>query len=51
MTPQDCIMARFCAVAQERRDVSQHPDAKRSPSAVVPLARLSAVQGGGRRAF
>ena len=32
-------------------DVPQHPDAKLSPSEVVPLALLCAIQGGGTRAF
>ena len=51
MTTQDFIIALFDAVDQEMLDVPTHPEAKLSPSAVVTLARLFAVQGGGMRAF
>jgi hypothetical protein len=51
MTPQDFIIALFYAVDQEMLDVPKHPDAKRSPSAVVTLALLHAIKGGGTRAF
>src|SRR5262245_29793819 len=51
MTPQDFISALFDAVDQERLGVPQHPDAKLSPSDVVTLALLYAIQGGGPRAF
>jgi hypothetical protein len=51
MTTQDFLIALFYAVDQERLDVPQHPDAKLSPSAVVTLALLLAVKGGGMRAF
>ena len=51
MTTQDFIIALFYAVDQERLDVPKHPDAKLSPSEVVPLALLCAIKGGGTRAF
>src|SRR6266849_6212536 len=51
MTPQDFLIARFCAVDQERLDVPKHPDAKLSRSEVVTLALLFASKGGGTRAF
>ena len=51
MTTQDCILALCDAVDQERLEVPPHPDAKLSPSAVVTLALLCAVKGGGMRAF
>lgn len=47
MTTQDFIIALFDAVDQERLDVPKHPDAKLSPSAVVILALLFAIKGGG----
>jgi hypothetical protein len=51
MTTQDFLSTRFCAVDQEMLKIPQRPDAKLSPSAVVPLALLSARKGGGTRAF
>ena len=51
MTPQDFIIALFCAVDQEMLDVPKHPAAKLSPSEVVTLALLFAIKGGGTRAF
>src|SRR5215510_3956041 len=51
MPPPDCILALCYAVDQERRNVPNHPDAQLSPSAVVTLARLHAMQGGGPHAF
>jgi hypothetical protein len=51
MTTPDFIMALCYAVAQEMRDVPKHPEAKLSPSAVVTLALLYAITGGGTRAF
>jgi len=51
MTPPDFIIALFYAVDQEMLDVPKHPEAKFSPSAVVTLALLFAVKGGGMRAF
>src|SRR5437870_4694344 len=51
MTTQDCIIALFSAVDQEMLDVPKRPDAKLSPSEVVPLALLLAIKGGGMRAF
>jgi len=50
-TPPDFISALFSAVAPERLEVSKPPDANLSPRAVVPLALLSASNGGGMRAF
>jgi hypothetical protein len=47
----DLIIALFYAVDQEMREVPKHPEAKLSPSAVVTLDLLFAVQGGGMRAF
>ena len=51
MAPQECILALFCHVAQQLCDITKRPDAKLSPSAVVTLALLYALTGGGRRAF
>src|SRR5215470_11777953 len=51
MTTPDFIIALFDAVDQEMLDVPKHPEAKLSPSAVVTLALLFAVKGGGMRAF
>ena len=51
MTTQDFIMTLFCHVDQQRRDMPKHPKAKLSPSAVVTLALLFAITGGGMRAF
>ena len=51
MTTQDFIIALFYAVDQERLEVPQHPEAKLYPSAVVTLALLHAIKGGGTRAF
>src|SRR5437773_2411530 len=51
MTTPDFIIALFYAVDQERLEVPKHPDAKLSPSAVVTLALLHAIKGGGTRAF
>jgi hypothetical protein len=45
--PQDCIIALFYAVDQERLDVPKCSDAQLYSSAVVPLA----IKGGGTRAF
>jgi hypothetical protein len=51
MTTQDFIIALFYAVDQEMLEVPKRPDAKLSPSEVVPLALLFAIKGGGMRAF
>jgi len=51
MTTQDCIIALFYAVDQEMLDVPKRPDATLYPSAVVTLALLHAITGGGTRAF
>lgn len=51
MTTQDFIIALFCAVDQEMLDVPKRPDAKLYPGEVVTLALLSAIKGGGTRAF
>src|SRR5262245_23017126 len=51
MTPPEFIIALFYAVDQAMLDVPQPPEAKLSPSAVVPLALLHAIKGGGPRAF
>jgi hypothetical protein len=51
MTTQDFILALFDAVAQERLEVPKHPEATLYPSAMVTLALLCAIKGGGMRAF
>ena len=51
MTTPDFIIALCCAVDQEMLDVPKHPEAKLYPSAVVTLALLHAIKGGGTRAF
>jgi hypothetical protein len=51
MTTPDFIIALFYAVDQEMLDVPKHPDATLYPSAVVTLALLHAMKGGGTRAF
>jgi hypothetical protein len=51
MTPPEFIIALFYAVDQEMLDVPQHPEAKLYPSAVVTLALLHGIKGGGTRAF
>jgi hypothetical protein len=51
MTTPDFLIALFYAVDQEMLDVPKHPDAKLYPSAVVTLALLYAIKGGGTRAF
>jgi hypothetical protein len=51
MTTQDFISALVYAGDQEMLDVPKHPEATLSPRAVVPLALLVAVKGGGMRAF
>ena len=51
MPPPELIRALCCAVDQEMLDVPQPPDATLSPSAVVTLALLYAIKGGGTRAF
>ena len=51
MPPPELIPALCCAVNQEMLDVPQPPDATLSPSAVVTLALLYAIKGGGTRAF
>src|SRR5262247_2544465 len=51
MTTQDFIIALFYAVDQEMLEVPKHPDAKLYPSAMVTLALLFALKGGGRLAF
>jgi hypothetical protein len=51
MTTPDFIIALFCAVDQEMRDVPKRSDAKLYPSEVVTLALLYAIKGGGGRAF
>ena len=47
MTTPDFMIALFYAVDQEMLEVPKHPDATLYPSAVVPLALLCAVKGGG----
>jgi len=51
MTPQDFVIALFYAVDQEMLEVPKHQEATLSPSAVVTLALLHAIKGGGTRAF
>jgi hypothetical protein len=51
MTTPEFIIALFYAVDQEMLEVPKHPDATLSPSAVVTLALLYAIKGGGTRAF
>jgi hypothetical protein len=51
MTPQDFILALFCAMDQEMLEIPKHPDAKWYPSELVTLALLCALTGGGMRAF
>lgn len=51
MTTPAFIIALFYAVDQEMLDVPKHPDAKLYPREVVTLALLSAIKGGGTRAF
>jgi hypothetical protein len=51
MTTPDFLLALFDAVDQEMLAVPKHPEATLSPSEVVTLALLSAVKGGGMRAF
>ena len=51
MTTPDFMIALFYAVDQEMLDIPKHPEAKLSPSAVVTLALLHAIKGGGTRAF
>jgi hypothetical protein len=51
MTTQDFLLALFYVVDQEMLGVPKRPDATHSPSAVVTLALLCAIKGGGRRAF
>src|SRR5438067_3508312 len=51
MTTQDFIIALFYAVDQEMLEVPKQPEAKLYPSAVVTLALLYAIKGGGTRAF
>jgi hypothetical protein len=51
MPTQDFLVALFCAVDQEMLDIPKRPDAKLSPSEVVPMAVLCAIKGVGTRAF
>jgi len=51
MTTQDFIITLFCAVDQEMLSIPKRPDATLYPSAVVTLALLYALKGGGTRAF
>jgi hypothetical protein len=51
MTTPDFIHALVYAVDQEMLTVPKHPEAKLSPSAVVTLALLFVVKGGGMCAF
>jgi len=51
MTPPEFRIALFYAVDQERLKVPKYPEATLSPSAVVTLALLFAIKGGGTRAF
>ena len=51
MTTQDFIIALVYAVDQEMGEVSKPPEVKLYPRAVVTLALLCAVKGGGVRAF
>jgi hypothetical protein len=48
MTPQDFIIALFYAVDQEMLEVPKHPEAKLSPSEMVPwpCCLRSKVEGG-----
>ena len=48
---QGLITTLFCAVDQEMLHLPKHPDATLYPSAVVTLALLYALKGGGTRAF
>ena len=50
MTPPELIIALCCAVDHEMLEVPKRPDATLALSAVVTLALLCAVQGGGMRA-
>src|SRR5262245_27402053 len=50
MTPPDFIIALFYALDQEMRDVPKPSEAKLYTSAVVTLALLYAITGGGTRA-
>jgi hypothetical protein len=51
MATPDFLIAVFDAVDQAMLDVPKHPEATLSPSAVVTLALLHAIIGGGTRAF
>jgi len=51
MTTPDFIIALFDAVDQEMLDIPQHPEATLYLSAVVTLALVHAIKGGGTRAF
>jgi hypothetical protein len=51
MTTQDFMIILFCTVDQEMLHISKRPNATLYPSAVVPLALLYALKGGGTRAF
>jgi hypothetical protein len=51
MTTQAFMMPLFCQVDDQMAGVPKRPDAKRSPSEVVTLARLCAITGVGTRAF
>jgi hypothetical protein len=51
MTTPAFMIALFYTVDQERLEGPQRPEAKRSPSAVVPWAWRLAITGGGLRAF
>ena len=51
MTTPDGLIALFYAGDHTMLEVPQHPEATRSPSAVVTLALRQASKGGGSRAF
>src|SRR5712692_3544138 len=51
MTTVDFIIALFCQVDEDMHGLSKHPEAPLSPSEVVTLGVLHALQGVGSRAF
>jgi hypothetical protein len=51
MTTQDFMIILLCTVDQEMLHIPKRPDATLYSSAVVPLALLYALKGGGTRAF
>jgi hypothetical protein len=51
MTTVECITALFYHIAQQRHDLSQHPEAHLWPREVVTLGLLHALKGVGNRPF